>query len=117
MQTSCNQLLHASTKSLRRQERDNLIVYYYEQCTHHYGSPLPFTVDNLHRAYNFVLPFEAVLYLMSLTMIINGDGIVGPVGHPLRLQRRQALIDRAKAIIDDCLDDNSIRESVQKILG
>jgi len=110
-------LLHVSTKSLRRQERDKLIGYYYERCSHHYGSALPFTVDNLHRAYNFVLPFAATFYLMSLTILIDGDGVLGPVGHPLRSQRRQALIDRAKAVIDDCLEDKSIRESVQNIFG
>jgi len=110
-------LLHAATKSLRRQERDKLISYYHERCTHHYGSTLPFTVNNLHRAYNFVLPFAAMFYLMSLAMIIDGEGVVGPVDHPLRPQRRQALIDRAKAVIDDCLEDKSIREGVEKIVG
>jgi hypothetical protein len=44
--------------------------------------------------------------------MIDNDAIVGVVGHPLRTQRRQELIDRAKAAIDDCLDDKSIRKIV-----
>ena len=50
-------------------------------------------------------------------MMIENAAIVGAVGHPLRAQRRQALIDRAKAAIDDCLDDKTILTIVQEVVG
>jgi hypothetical protein len=54
------------TGSLRRQHCDHLISFYHERCTVHYGAKLPFTIDDLKRAYAFVLPFATMFYVMSV---------------------------------------------------
>ena len=56
-------LVSSCPVSMRRQQLDTLIGYYYERCTHYYGAQLPFTIDNLHRAYKFVLPYAIAFYL------------------------------------------------------
>jgi hypothetical protein len=45
------------------------------------------------------------------------DTVAGAADHPLHATRRTALIDRAKAILDDCLDDKTIQHIVQEVQG
>ena len=66
--------------SLRHAEKDNMIQYYYDQCTKYYGGTLPFKVDALHRAYNFALPFAMSFYATSVPMIATSSAIVGEEG-------------------------------------
>ena len=73
--------MHLSCRSsLRRAEKDNMIQYYYDQCTKYYGGTLPFQVDALHRAYDFVFPFGMSFYATSVPMIGTSAAIVGEEG-------------------------------------
>ena len=56
-----------------------------------------------------------MFYVKSVPVIL--DAVAGAADHPLYTTRRTALIDRAKASLDDCLGDRTIRHIVQEVLG
>ena len=73
-------LLCSCRTELRRMHIHHILQYFYEQCTKYYRKAVPFTFDDVKRAYNFAYPFCMTFYAQSVPVMGNSVSIVGEEG-------------------------------------
>ncbi len=88
---------------LRRAHEVAILDHYYTQLTYHYGSMLPFTRDTITEAYKIGTTFPMMFTLFGFPMWASIEAIVGKQGDCAYEQRIDALMQRAKCLMEDYL--------------
>ncbi len=104
---SARVLVSSASPELRRNEGPKIFEFYYEKLRENMPErKVPFSLDDIHRAYKKILPYSFGFYIFGVPLMSSSPIVEGPD----KEQKVENLMFRGKCIMDDVIELYSKKE-------